>query len=404
MEVPSLLNWAYVPDPNGNITTLTDNLNSMRSQSFGYNSLDWLNHADGVYGTLDYQYDRVGNRLNESINGGLSNTYTYARSMTGGRGSTTNRLLEVSGDSPRRFGYDKNGNIASENQRSYVYSQPNRLTHVLERGAEIAEYVYNSEGQRTKKIANAETKIFHYDLMGHLIAETDENGVTLAEYIYLRDKVLAMVTQGGIYYYHNDHSETPQILTDETGRIVWQANYKPFGEAEILVEEVENPFRFPGQYYDQETGLHYNYFRDYHPSIGRYIQPDPIGLWGGINPYTYARNNPVNFVDPRGQSWLALLGHLLWELPIALVIEPTLDEMLGHGIADETEWIADRQREAERKWAEEMFKESGVREYLEVVRPLNERLEAIVQIYLDEYPGVQCPARKRYEEKIRDRK
>jgi RHS repeat-associated protein len=103
----------------------------------------------------------------------------------------------------------------------------------------------------------------------------------------------------------------------------------PFGETDILIENVENPFRFPGQYYDKETGLHYNYFRDYHPGLGRYIQPDPIGLLGGINLFTYVRNDPVNGVDPTG-----LLGpfgpgfkNVIW--PAANPYTPDLDTAFG---------------------------------------------------------------------------
>lgn len=60
------------------------------------------------------------------------------------------------------------------------------------------------------------------------------------------------------------------------------------------------PLRFPGQYFDQETGLHYNYFRDYDPSTGRYIESDPIGLDGGLNTYSYSELNPLRYIDPLG--------------------------------------------------------------------------------------------------------
>jgi RHS repeat-associated protein len=100
-----------------------------------------------------------------------------------------------------------------------------------------------------------------------------------------------------IYYYHNDHLGTPQKLTNATGSVVWAIDYLPFGQAEITVGTIENNIRFAGQYYDSETGLHYNYHRYYNPAIGRYLTPDPIGLEGGINPYIYVQNNPVNAVD-----------------------------------------------------------------------------------------------------------
>ena len=99
---------------------------------------------------------------------------------------------------------------------------------------------------------------------------------------------------------HNDHLATPQKMTDSSGTVVWAADYKPFGEATITVSTITNNLRFPGQYYDAETGLNYNYFRDYNPVIGRYVQADPIGLTGGINLYRYVGNHPVKRVDPFG--------------------------------------------------------------------------------------------------------
>jgi RHS repeat-associated protein len=84
-------------------------------------------------------------------------------------------------------------------------------------------------------------------------------------------------------------------------QVPWaQGAHEAFGEAEVVTEAVENNLRFPGQYIDNETGLHYNYFRDYDSEMGRYVQSDPIGMWGGINVYRYSENNPTAFIDPFG--------------------------------------------------------------------------------------------------------
>jgi RHS repeat-associated protein len=90
------------------------------------------------------------------------------------------------------------------------------------------------------------------------------------------------------------------VLTNGSGAIVWRADYSPYGKAQPSIETAENPFRFPGQYYDAETGLHYNYHRYYQPETGRYITPDPIGLAGGINLYGYVGGNAVNKIDVWG--------------------------------------------------------------------------------------------------------
>jgi len=101
-----------------------------------------------------------------------------------------------------------------------------------------------------------------------------------------------------VYYYHNDHLGTPQLMTNDSGAIVWRADYGPFGNANFSTNStVINNFRLPGQIYDRETGLHYNYHRYYDPNTGRYQRADPIGIPGGINLYTYSENNPVNWID-----------------------------------------------------------------------------------------------------------
>jgi RHS repeat-associated protein len=96
-----------------------------------------------------------------------------------------------------------------------------------------------------------------------------------------------------IVYFHNDHLGTPQVITDQNQEIVWQGEYLPFGEVTTTMAAIENPMRFPGQYFDEETGTHYNYFRDFDPSLGRYLQSDPIGILR-------------DFSDPQMQSAISM--------------------------------------------------------------------------------------------------
>jgi RHS repeat-associated protein len=110
-----------------------------------------------------------------------------------------------------------------------------------------------------------------------------------------------------VFYVYTDQIATAREIVDASANRVWQADSEPFG-ANLPNENPSgqgmftyNP-RFPGQYYDRETGLHYNYFRDYDPQTGRYVQSDPIGLAGGLNTYGYVEANPISKFDPKGLS------------------------------------------------------------------------------------------------------
>ena len=89
-------------------------------------------------------------------------------------------------------------------------------------------------------------------------------------------------------------------MTDANQALVWDAVYTPFGQVHSITGTATNNQRFPGQYADAETGFNYNYFRDYDPTTGRYIQSDPIGLWGGLNRYVYGNGDPQGYIDPFG--------------------------------------------------------------------------------------------------------
>lgn len=161
---------------------------------------------------------------------------------------------------------------------------------------------------------------FHYDQFGNLIAESDAEGKVVREYIYLGRYRIAMTAASlstpavspsrktqklDLYFVHNDHLGTPMKVTDAEQRTVWSMEQTPFGEATLLVQGIVQPMRFPGQYADVESGMSYNYFRDYDPSLGRYVQSDPIGISGGANTFSYSNGDPVSYVDP--------LGLIVWQ-------------------------------------------------------------------------------------------
>jgi RHS repeat-associated protein len=104
----------------------------------------------------------------------------------------------------------------------------------------------------------------------------------------------------GYGYYRNDHLGTPQQVVGKNGGKVWEGEYRAFGGVKSETGSWDNRLRFPGQYYDQETGNYYNYFRDYDPATGRYLQSDPIGLDGGLNTYAYVKGNPLRYSDRFG--------------------------------------------------------------------------------------------------------
>jgi RHS repeat-associated protein len=239
--VGSILNLTYGPDANGNATSILDTANPPEGEVLG------------TQGAYSYQ-----------------------------QGS--NKLTNITGLAPANIGYDPSGNITSENTRTMDYDLSNQLIQVGNGGTQTAAYTYNGVGQRIMKVTQTGIQIFQYDIKGHLIARTNQTGQMLGEYIYLGNQLLAMIRPGEVvYYYHNDHLGTPQVLTNDSQTVAWKAAYTPFGEGVPSIQTVENLFRFPGQYYDQETGLHYNYYRYYNPPIGRYITPNPIGLKGAIN-------------------------------------------------------------------------------------------------------------------------
>lgn len=150
--------------------------------------------------------------------------------------------------------------------------------------------------------ATPATSYYVYDESGHVIGEYDQNGNPVQEHIYLGDRPVAVVQNGNattLDYVTTDQLNTPRVVTDSSQTIEWSWTSDPFGNSQPTGSLTYN-LRFPGQYYDAETGHSYNYQRDYDPVTGRYIESDPIGLKGGVNSYRYGYNNPDKYFDNFG--------------------------------------------------------------------------------------------------------
>jgi RHS repeat-associated protein len=154
---------------------------------------------------------------------------------------------------------------------------------------------------------NAVESRFVYGPNGRLIGEYDAQGNTVRETVRLgTTPVASLDAESRLHYLHTDHLGTPREAARPGGEVVWRWTSSPFGVAtpNADVDGDGQAFtlnlRFPGQYFDEETGTHYNYFRDYDPGVGRYVQSDPIGLLGGVNTYVYAEASPIMYFDPLG--------------------------------------------------------------------------------------------------------
>ncbi|MCP5416287.1 MAG: RHS domain-containing protein [Chromatiaceae bacterium] len=506
----TLQDIAFLFDDTGNLIWLSDASDAANDQTFGYDALNRLVQADGSYGNHSYLYDALGNRLAE-IRDWNQDNYDYA--------IDSHHLLSVqaSGGNWTSRSYDAAGNTTWMDNREFIYNDMNRLTAANDITLD-AVYEVDAQSRRITKSVNGITTFYIYDTQGRLIAETDDEGSSTKEYLYLDDQLLAMAVgppwnrdrfvftgendaanpavsgtfevdfaagqlrysdangrsvtfnqsdmttwydnshengrdfhaqrylpgehlfvsgtfgiyeyggelepygslymtwvpdryhryafsgsknttvnggdgvtgetatfhfdsatgimtlyeendgttqftptylpetnyggyvrkeylyqnagltirgwlddygstydisieaytgddpwdvslntqhwdnqgQDTIFFYHTDHLGTPQRLTDENQNLVWSAQQLPFGQMNVTLETVTNNIRFPGQYYDQETGLHYNYYRTYDPATGRYLESDPIGLEGGLNTFVYAENNPIIYADPYG--------------------------------------------------------------------------------------------------------
>ena len=281
----SVMQKSYGYDANGNITTITDGLGAPL-RTYGYDTMDRLDQHSGPDGVFDYRYDKNGNR--ESKNSPTDN-YAYY--------SDTNRLQSA----PEfTVAYDANGIATQRGSLLFGVNHRHRIWQVVSAGPTYNNYFYNSLGERVYKYVHNGTFNQRFVYGGGLLLHEQGSQGTI-DYVYLNGQPIAMVKDGSIFYLHTDHLGRPEVATNWSGVVAWSIEANAWSSDGIAGGLTVN-LRFPGQYYDAESGLHYNYSRFYDPVIARYLSSDPIGLRGGLNRYNYANGNPLSFVDQLGLS------------------------------------------------------------------------------------------------------
>ncbi|GLQ40764.1 RHS repeat-associated core domain-containing protein [Dyella nitratireducens] len=254
-----------------------------------------ITEADGS--TLEsVTYNPTGDRLSKTGSGLATGAYSY---------NTNTHQLIATGNATRSL--DANGNTTAISQAGstygFGYSARNRMVVAQLNQNPIAAYTYTANGERVAKTSGGATERYNYDVNSQLLGEY---GVTNREYVYLDGIPVANLDmQGGatsVMYVTADQLGAPRVITDGSGNTAWTWAYQgnAWGEQAPTGNGYTYNLRFPGQYYDVETGFNYNLNRDYDQSTGRYIESDPTGLTGGLSTYAYAEGQPLNLVDQQG--------------------------------------------------------------------------------------------------------
>ena len=347
-------------DPMGRIL---QQIHNRSRREYGYDAAGQLTHIQSRGGQTQYRYDPIG-RLIAAVTPDFSETFAFDPAdnrldLSGNKqdhtGQTNSQekpsLNKVWGNLLKEYAgvhydYDQRGNLIRKTRNGettdYHWNGYNQLVKIENRNGST-EYRYDPLGRRTAKIRNGETTVYHWQEDTLAIESTNGQNThylfepstfeSLAQFqttspigIEREDKPAEPYSynpetdpllkippepqeqseaQPELVYYQLDHLGTPIAAHNAKGEAVWTAEYEAWGRIrkETVSDDpkVNIPFRFQGQYYDEESGLHYNRFRYYDPEIGRFVSQDPIGLRGGTNLFEYAPN-PIIWVDPLGLS------------------------------------------------------------------------------------------------------
>ncbi|MEH6413925.1 RHS repeat-associated core domain-containing protein [Pseudomonas sp. CGJS7] len=303
------LSLGYGYNTVGELVELKNGQNTATQAKYDYDTLGRLTVTrDGPSNTAleTYGYDTTGNRTS-LLRTGITDNYNYA--------SNSHRL---NGIGPVSRGYDAVGNTTNigGTAKEFVYNANDRMKQVKLGGAVKMGYRYNALGERVAAI-NTDTgpiTIYTlYDEVGQWVGDYDSTGAAIQQAIWLSGAPVGLLVGAGTnpstMYVQPDHLGTPRSVIDPTRNVAiwtWDAKSEVFGstppnqDADLDGTPFVFNMRFPGQRYDPNTGLSYNYFRDYDPATGRYVQSDPIGLYGGISTFAYVAGSPNRNADKYG--------------------------------------------------------------------------------------------------------
>lgn len=274
-------------------------LQSEQEKDYGYNRL--VNNVVKEYLDQQYQYDAYGQLVRQKTSQGDLNLEwdAYGRMVKSRNSQYT-----------AEYRYDALGRRIQKRSKHHHTGQEQNIIY----GWDGDTLAYESTEELTKHY------IYEKDSFVPMLQAVYLSPIELHQtpdwsdrpYNINRDPLWKTEKQGkefdDVWFYHCDHLGTPQEMTDHTGAIIWKAEYKAWGECKAEraksnffenSEIISNNIRFQGQYFDEETGLHYNRYRYYSPYVGRFVSKDPIGLDGGINSYQYA---------PSSTQWVDVLG------------------------------------------------------------------------------------------------
>lgn len=291
---------------NGNVAAIVNNVNPERSQSFTYDSLNRLATAESQAGSgthcwgLEYGYDIWANLLSASV------TKCSAPSLS--LAVNANNRITTSG-----YAYDAAGNMTTVAgiSGSLVYNAENQMTS----GAGVT-HSYDGDGRRVKK-SNGTLYWYGPEASGggEVLQETNLTGGLLDEYVFFNGSRTARRNSSGLVgYYFTDHLGSSRVMVvPELSTTCYEADFYPFGGERVITNTCSQNYKFTGKERDAESGLDYFGIRSYSSSLGRFVSPDSIANdWELANPqtwnrYTYARNNPLIYIDPNGAE-VELIG------------------------------------------------------------------------------------------------